>query len=458
LYFVVLRGWREAFGGGDPAARWLSLVASLAAIALLYDAVRLTFRSRSAGLWAAALAAVAEPQVGHGSIVRGYALLLSFGTLAWWALARVQATDDAPGDAGQARRHRTFAYHATLAAAVAAMLLTHYFAVGAAAALLAYALIGLRGGTRVRATAAIAAGGIVWVAAWGPTLYRHARHFSGADSTTDFLRRPPSGAPRIFDTLSDTLAAPLRLLFELPQRTTAWAWLAGLLCLALLAHAAVRRRREFLLPALWLVGTLGFVAALDLFRSTRLLHEARYLLLGAPALYAFLAGAVPRRQAGAEPVTRALRHALPGVIVLACLARGIASASRAPELDWRPLAEFLDDPARANDVIVFSREGQADWYTGYQVMAYGHASDLPPGRPVALLDLPGADALVADVAKRGRCWIVHLSAEPLPFGQVVPPGFEAVPAGVPDFPPVVWELRPASRRLLAGFDLSGPAS
>src|SRR3954469_8310712 len=36
-YFVVLRAWRQAFGGGDVAARWLSVVTSLAVIVLLYD-------------------------------------------------------------------------------------------------------------------------------------------------------------------------------------------------------------------------------------------------------------------------------------------------------------------------------------------------------------------------------------------------------------------------------------
>ena len=424
LYFLALRGWRELLGGGDVAARWLSVAASLAAIVLLYDATRLLTGSRATALWAAALMALAGPQIEHARLVRNYALLTMLAVLAWWAVARLR------GAGGP----RAMAYAALLAVSVVAMLLTHYFTAGAVAALLAYALLGMEKPRRRIAATAVAVGMLVWLIAWGPTLWRHASHFSGTDSTTDFLRRDTTGAARVLQTATDFAAVPARLLVELPQRHLPLAALPGLACVGLLIVAWRGRRRELLLPVLWLAGTIGSVAVLDLARSTIHLQAARYTLLASPGLFVLIAAGVGGRRAW-------MRHAVPAIVVLACLVEIGRSIYRVPAFDWRPLAASLDQPGRENDPVVFVRNGQPDWFIGHQVMAYAHASTLPPGRPVVVLDPPTPEPVLARLRASPRSWVFHMSGRPLDFDAALP-GFRVTAAQVPDFPSVVGEARP----------------
>src|SRR4051812_4653732 len=93
LYFVILRLWRNAFGDGDIAPMMLSILASLGAVIFFYNGARRICSRRATALWAATLMAVAQPQVVHAQLVRNYAVLLFFGMLAWWALARIRQRD-----------------------------------------------------------------------------------------------------------------------------------------------------------------------------------------------------------------------------------------------------------------------------------------------------------------------------------------------------------------------------
>lgn len=431
LYFLALRGWRAMFGDGDVAARSLSIAASLLAIVLLYDATRLLTRSRATALWSAALMAVAAPQIEHARLVRNYALLLMLGVLAWWAIARLC---DAP-----ARGRAAAGYSVLLAVSVAMMLLTHYFAAGAVGALLAYAFTGLTGTVRRKAAIAIVVGAVVWLAAWGPMLRRHVNHFSGADTTTDFLRRKGAtgtGA-RMFQTFIDAVGAPTRLIVDLPQRPLPLAAIGGIACATLVVAAWRGRRGELLLPILWIAGTVGSVALLDLFRSTIHLQAVRYTLLASPGLFVLLGAGIPSRRAALL-----WRHALPAALVLLCAIEFARSISRLPPFDWRPLATFLDESSRAGEPIVFTRDGQPDWYVGHQVMAYRHASRLPPeAREILILQAPAPPAVLARLRHWPRSWVFHMTGRPYDARESLP-GFSVTTADVPDFLPVVGEAHP----------------
>jgi hypothetical protein len=127
------------------------------------------------------------------------------------------------------------------------------------------------------------------------------------------------------------------------------------------------------------------------------------------------------------------------VILLVCIVKVVASP-KPPELDWHPLAAFLDVPGRAGDVVLFTGGRRSDWFTGYQVMGYRHASSLPPGRPIAEYLAPAPERFANEVRARERVWLVHLADLP-PDLRGMPEGWAAYPADVPGFPQVVWELR-----------------
>jgi uncharacterized membrane protein len=422
LYFLILRGWRALLGPHEAAARSLSIVASLAAIVLFYDAVRVLCRSRTVALWSAALMAVATPQVQHAQLVRSYAILLCFGTLAWWCVAR------SSNSTGRAK----YGFGGLLCVATFAMLLTHYFAVGAVVALFAYAVIALKPATRRVAAGAVVVGVVAWGVVWGPSLVAHARHFSGDDSTTRFLHRDASETSRILQTLSDVGAVPLRLLVHTPQRSIPWGWLPGIATLALMFQATRVRRRELLLPILWFIGIVGVLLVLDLARSTRHLQAVRYALLASPGLYVLIAGALAHTE---------LRHVLPALLIVACVVDVLALPA-APEPDWRPLAEFLDAPERGNDVIAFNRHGISDWFVGFQVMAYRHASRQPPGRSIVVVDYPSQTSLAEELKGRPRIWLINESPVPFELNAMLP-GWAYRPANSPGFPAALFELRPA---------------
>jgi uncharacterized membrane protein len=434
LYFLVLREWRAMFGGEDVVARWLSLAASLAAIVVLYDAARRLTGSQAVALWSAALLAVAEPQIDQARLVRGYTLLLLFGVLAWWAVIRLRETqtDVRP-------TWRTFVFAGMLCAASLALLLTHYFAVGAVAALLLFTLMGFHGVTRRYGVFAVFAAGCFFMALWGTNLARHFQQFSHHDSTTEFLHRTSESWTRLFETASDLGASPLRLLVDFPPETKPLFWLAGSGCIAMLFAAFRRRRPGMLLVTLWLLGTLGFVFVLDLVRSTTQLREARYLLLASPALYVLLAMSAAGTFRGLTRKQMLLKHAIPAILVLACLARD-AGPQPPPEMDWRPIAKFLDEPSRAEQPIVYFH-GQPDWFLGHILMAYRHASTLPPGREMVVLQPDVPKRIISRLARDGHAWAICLP-EQAPWIERMLPGWSVTPVDVPDAPRWIWELRP----------------
>src|SRR3954451_16584234 len=88
LFVSVLRLWRDVFGTGDMPAKTLSIVSSLVALALLYDAVR-TVHGRPAAVWATLLFALAPAQIYLHQQVRGYAMAQMWACGAIAALARI---------------------------------------------------------------------------------------------------------------------------------------------------------------------------------------------------------------------------------------------------------------------------------------------------------------------------------------------------------------------------------
>src|SRR6185503_1309573 len=96
------------------AERSLSIVCSLLAIAFLFDAVR-TLHGPAAGLWAAAIMALAGPQIEFAQEVRGYMMLAMLTCAAAAVAARI------------ACRGTTILRLSLFAAIALAAMLTHYW-------------------------------------------------------------------------------------------------------------------------------------------------------------------------------------------------------------------------------------------------------------------------------------------------------------------------------------------
>ncbi len=145
LYFAVLRAWRFCFHDSEVALRSLSVIASFAAVAMLYLAAKEYLGARAAA-WAALLMALSPIQIIYAQEARPYALATAALTAALAALAMI--------DVRGVTKPRLIALSVALAAAV----LSHYFAVAPALAMGIYSLLAFRGRKRFAVLGAMVSG------------------------------------------------------------------------------------------------------------------------------------------------------------------------------------------------------------------------------------------------------------------------------------------------------------
>jgi len=377
LYCTLLRIWREAFGEGDIAARSFSIVCSLVAIALLFVAVRMSL-GPGVAFWGALILAAAPTQVLLAQQVRGYMLLEALGMGAIVALLVLERGEKA-----------WFFAAATMALCVLGMMLTHYFAIGAAAAMGVWALIRLRGPKLRYAITCLFTAAVVYLIIWGPFLWRQ-RGYVGATADPWLVERSENHLVLTLDRLAKW---PLRFIVD-PGEESAIGWLGVVLLVAppLLAGRDARLQ----LWMLWLAGTLGLVAGLDLLRGTRQLQFARYVCLAAPAVAGLIAALAAR-------LPRPLHHATPAIVVLIALACWrYAYVSEEP--DWRKLGQIIDQHVQPGEAIVFYHGAQAEWFDEILYLGSAHYSQQFP-RTIVRLSRPASPQLVQQLPGE-TAWLV----------------------------------------------------
>lgn len=390
LHHMLLRIWRGMLGGGDAAARSLSVVLSLVAIGLVHWLGRLLYDWR-VGLWAALIMALAAPQITYAQEARSYALLLALGAAACVALVRIEKIGPSWGNV------------AALALAALGMALTHYFAFGALAALGIHALLRLRGKSLRRVLIGFASAAVLFAILWGP-IFLEQRNNLGLG---DFLLTNESN--HVLETLRRSLEMPLRYVVSLGGATMPNA--AGLLGVTflLVPPLLLRKRRDLLLPWLWLWGSVGSLAALDLARGTVLLQSIRYPLLGSVGLYLLIPALLWHM--------RPLRHALPAVAVIAAgvLIAGAYHPWKNQFQNHRGLALYVGEQVPADAPLVFQTVPpgpqptdplkESWWNARRRLVAISHYA-YSPQRPVIFLDGPAPPELVRLLEESGRFWVV----------------------------------------------------
>jgi len=172
LYYVLLKFWRAAFGGGEAALRAFSAACGVLTVFFVQRTGRLLAGERAA--WAAgALAAVAPLAVYYGQEARMYALLASCAAMSSWALFHLLRAAQTPVRASRdvvstpEQRRARILWPALLALATIAGLWTHYAYPFVMAAQGCGVLIRLRASGR-RAFASYVIANVVAIAAFAP--------------------------------------------------------------------------------------------------------------------------------------------------------------------------------------------------------------------------------------------------------------------------------------------------
>lgn len=395
LHFMLLRLWREAFGEGDVAARSLSVVASLAGLALLFLVAR-ELLGPARALGASLLIAVAPLQIRYAQEARNYTMAQALCLGAALALLRIEARG-----AGTAR-------NAALALCVLASLLTHYLAIPVAAVLALYALLRLRGPARRQALLAFFGAGLAFFLLWGPRLSIQSPNFGA-----HFFWAEEVGEGHGSETVMRFFGLPVELLGGAPGSWVPATLLGALVYL--LPPLALRRRPELLLGWLWLTLMAVFLTAVDLARETTALVIARYTFLASPGLALLLAAGLGSRRFRQAPLVLGL-----GLCVF-----GLPSTYRLTKPEWREFAAFVQRGLRPGEVLVLSPGQLRPEEMGAQGLRHrrlppqprwaylGVRRYLPEDSPpiLVLLEQPARDEALARLCAVGTAWLLTMSGE-----------------------------------------------
>jgi hypothetical protein len=164
------------------------------------------------------------------------------------------------------------------------------------------------------------------------------------------------------------------------------------------------RRHDLLLWVLWGLGTIGFVAAMDLARQTTLVGYMRYTILASPAIYAVIAAFDWPRQ---NILRNAVAIAAIGLLAIVAIQRSVDGVPA--KEDWRKLADDINQFAGPDDLLVFTNRdpwvSSGTWYMGYKY----YATD--SHRPWLILN-GRADAKLLDQLRSRSClWLIGLYPE-----------------------------------------------
>jgi uncharacterized membrane protein len=390
LYFVVLRWWMDLFGTGALATRSLSAIFSLAAIVVFFDLCRWLHGPRIA-LLAAAISALAIGQLDFAQEARSYPMLIFFGLCCADLVVRIEYL-------GLSRRRLI-----ALTCCLIATALTHYLSAGALIALAIYAVIRLRGRVRWQTIAAFAIAAILILAVWIP-MFVTQKH-TLPSMTPTFLQEAP-GANHAKLTLFRIIGLPTENLLGEARGEALTSKLVLAIFLFTIPLPLIRliKRRDLLLWILWTLGTIGFVAAMDLTRQTTLVGYMRYTILASPAIYAVIAAFDwPRRNFLRDAVAIAA-VGLIGVVAVQRSVDGVPAKE-----DWRALTDNLNHFAGPDDLLVFfNRDPWASsgtWYMGYKY----YAPD--SHRPWLILRGRAGATLLKQLQPRPCLWLIGLYPE-----------------------------------------------
>jgi uncharacterized membrane protein len=313
------------------------------------------------------------------------------------------------------------------------MLLTHYFAAGAFAAMGIYAFIRLRGRDRRRTLAAIFAAAAIAAGAWGYQLYWQMRTLPNLDPS--YVR----------DSRSNHAIHVLLRIVELPLKYCCGELLAERL--PLIAHviaAAVvvalmfrlRRRPDLLLWILWGAGIILCVAAIDLAHQSLTVQFARYTILASPALYAILAGVH-------WPRLKYFSDLFPlGVVASLALAAGFRAEQGVPaKQDFHRLSQIIDTYAAPNELLVFCNDSQwvspGVWYISYKY--YSPQSH----HPWMTLHHAADATLLGQLRQHQALWLI--GRQPEIDGPKILPGWQ---------PDTVWQTSAGRACLMRRIDIA----
>lgn len=375
LYILSLRLWREIFGQSDFIAQLHSTFWSMVALGFLFAIGRLAM-DRWMGLLVCLGTAVSQAQMYFAQEVRSYQMLIAIATIALWMMTRIEVFG--------ASRMRAIG----LAAITFPLLLTHYFAFGAAVAIGVYGLLRLRG-HRVAFVVTCAVAGAIYLVSWVPFALKQVDDLYTGDA---FLHEPQFNW---LTELARVMCAPWRVLNDVDYADDRTTLLAG--SLLVLPWLLIRQNRSLLPWVMWLTFTLLAVAMLDVVRSTKHLIFPRYFAAISPAVLLLVLGsawAIDRKAAYVVGLAMA---------VLVAIGGRVEHRISVDSPTYASAVAYVRERIKPDEALLVSK-GLADKvYNDMVALTFSHSPEFQQ-RPTVLMTQP----LSPDVLERlpRRAWLV----------------------------------------------------
>ena len=383
LYHTLLHLWRLVFGDGILSARFISLISSIASVGLIYFLTKSLF-DRCAAFWAALLMALASPQIIYAQEVRGYALLTLLGLAAVFMLSRIENLGP------------TIQRAALLGLFSFGLAFTHYFSFGLLLAMAIYTALRLRGKVLVYTIAGFAFGGVIFLAVWGPQMWNQFFGTSLEFNKYDTFRQNAEIAKQIPDLVAGWAE---RLFFHLPNEFATRP--PQTLLIYLLPAVAIFWRKNLLLPWLWLICTMGFVALLDLKRETFHFTQIRYTLLAAPAVYMIIAAGLFNGK------WKTFYNSLLPALLAIFLIINIPKVYTPYKERWFEIADLIKEKGKPNETLILPHAGQRFqlYWPQFIWMAISYYI-YNPDRPMIIPTNPLSQEAMSQIGWGKDAWVI----------------------------------------------------
>lgn len=385
LYHTLLHLWRLVFGDGFLSVRFVSLISSIASVGLIYFLTKSLF-DKCAALWASLLMALASPQIIYAQEVRGYALLTLLGLAAVLMLTRIENLGP------------TILRVTLLGLFSFGLAFTHFFSFGLLLAMAIYTALRLRGKALVYALVGFAFGGFIFLTLWGPQMWNQ---LFGANINDPLLspyeyRKNAEIAKQIPELVAGWAE---RLFFYLPNEFITRP--PETLIIYVLPAIAIFWRKNLLLPWLWMLCTMGFVALLDLKRDTFHFTQIRYTLLAAPAVYMVVAAGVFNGKG--KTIYNSLLPALLAVFLIIDIPRVYTPCKER----WFEIANLIKEKGHTNDIVILPHAGiKAQVFLPRFIWTAISFYIYDPNRPMIIPTKPLTEELISKIGWGKNAWIV----------------------------------------------------
>jgi hypothetical protein len=191
-------------------------------------------------------------------------------------------------------------------------------------------------------------GGILFLVVWGSQMWNQFFGSSLEFNKYDTFRQNAQIAKQIPDLVAGWFE---RLFFHLPNEFVTRP--PETLFIYLLPAVAVFWRKNLLLPWLWLICTMGFVALLDMNRDTFHFTQIRYTLLAAPAVYIIVAAGIVNGK-----FKFIYNSILPAVLSI-FLFINIPKIYTPYKERWVEIANLIKEKGNPNETIILPHAGQS---------------------------------------------------------------------------------------------------